>query len=584
MKKRIGLNTIYNKLLLICLILLIVPSLIIGYESYKTAKQELDEKGKIILKNSVNQVIQLIDTKQQEVTRGNLAVAQAQEEIKEFVLGKKASDGTRPINKEIDLGDNGYIYIMDDKGNEIAHPSLEGESLWEHRDKSGKDFYFAQDQIQKGKNGGGFTEYSWELPQSTKIAPKITYSAYEEHWGWVVVAGTYKMDFNEGAKTILNVLLLTLIPSLIIGIIIILLFARHISGPIRKIGESLERVAEGDLSLEEITVKNNDETGLLAISSNKMIKNLRELLNTVKESTNTVLDASSSLSEISSQTASATDEVALAISEIANSSTEQARDVESGAIQINDLSREIEHITEISKEMNNVSSKTNDLAKSGLGVVEVLTGKSLESNEATRKVNDVIIKVNDSTKQIGTITNAISEIAEQTNLLALNASIEAARAGEAGRGFAVVADEIRKLAEQSAKSVKDINEILQGIQNNSEVAVSSIEITRDIVDEQNEVVERTTRIFDDISNSILELIEKVSNVNNSSIDMNSKKEEIIAMVENLSAISEETAASTQEVSASTEEQLAAIQEVANHAKSLTDLSNNLLLIVEKFNV
>lgn len=577
-------RTIYSKLMLVCLILLILPGAIIGYRSYITAKKELDTKGEIILKNSVNQVVQTIELRQDQVQKGLMTVSEAKEEVKKSILGAKQEDGTRPINKDINLGDNGYIYIIDEEGKLLAHPSLEGENLWDAKDKGGQDYYFVRDTVDKAKNGGGYVEYSWELPNSTEIAPKITYSEYEEDWGWVIVSGAYRMDFNEGANNITRIILITLISSLIVGMIIILLFAKHISIPIRKIRDVVDRVADGDLSVDTIVVKNNDEAGELAISCNKMIANLKELLKSVKESSDTVLSSSSSLSEISSQTARATDEVAQTISEIANSSTEQARDVEDGAIQINQLGKDIEHIAKITDEMDNVSTKTNKLTDDGLKIVQLLTTKSTESNEATVKVNDTIVKVNDSTKQIGAITEAISQIAEQTNLLALNASIEAARAGEAGRGFAVVADEIRKLAEQASASVGDINEILQGIQKNSDVAVASIEETKEIVNEQNEAVEDTRRIFNDISSSIHELIDKVSNVTDFSIGMNKKKENIISMIENLSAISQETAASTEEVSAATEEQSASIQQVAGYAKGLNDLSNNLLDIVNKFKV
>lgn len=577
-------KTIFNKLLLTGIILLILPSIMIGMQSYKTAKTELNEKGKVILKNSVQQAISIISFKANGVKSGRMSIEKAQEEIKQYLIGKKQEDGTRSIDCKIDLGENGYIYILDKNGNLLAHPSSEGENLWDSKDKSGKEILFIQDQISTALNGGGFTEYTWTLPNSNQVGPKITYVAYHEDWEWIIAAGSYMQDFNAGSNKVLYALLATLIVSFVIGFIVIFLFAKHIANPVKQIRHGLEKVADGDLTVDSIHVKNKDETGDLAQSFNKMLNNLKGLISTVNESSSTVYKASTSLSEISTQTARATDEVALTISEIANSSSEQAQDVSNGLTQINELGEEIEQVANASSEMDNVSNRTNELTGQGLDAVEILSKKSQENSLAASKANEVVLKVNDSTKQIGVITETISQIAEQTNLLALNASIEAARAGEAGNGFAVVADEIRKLSEQSAQAIQGINDIVQEIQNNSQIAVDSIIETKNIAQEQDKAVEDTKNIFNDISGSIGNLIKKASEVTESSIAMNEKKEKMIAMIENLSAISQQTAASTQQVSAATEEQTASIQEVAGFAEELNRLSNELMDIVNRFKI
>ncbi|WP_202710030.1 methyl-accepting chemotaxis protein [Sporosalibacterium faouarense] len=583
MRKRFR-KTIYNKLLILCLLLLILPSLAIGLQSYRTAKSELDNKGKVILSNSVEQVIQLIEEKQREIERGNIDLSQAQEEVKTYLLGEKNEDGTRTIDNEVDLGDNGYFYVLDDEGNTIAHPSLEGKSMWEMQDKSNEGYYFAQDAIKKAMNGGGFVDYKWELPNSSKVASKIIYGKQDNNWGWIVTAGTYTQDFNKGSNKVVYIMLITLGIAFLIGIIFIILFARHISKPIRKISESLEEVANGDLTIEEIKVKNRDETGGLAESFNKMLNNLKNIIKSINNSSNTVSSASDSLSEISKETSTAIEEVAYTISEIANSSSEQAKDVEDGSVQIVELGKEIENVAKLSLDMDDISNKTNNLAGEGIEVVNTLINKTKESENASKNINEVIVEVNNSTGQIEVITETIRNIAEQTNLLALNASIEAARAGDAGKGFAVVADEIRTLAEQSSEAIQGINGILEEIKNKSEMAVKSMDDAKGIVLEQNVAVSDTENIFNQISESILRLTNIVSNVSDHSSSMNNKKEKLITMIESLSAISEETAASTQEISASTQQQSASIQQVANYADKLDNLSDQLMEIINKFKI
>ncbi|WBW97118.1 methyl-accepting chemotaxis protein [Oceanirhabdus sp. W0125-5] len=577
-------KAIHSKLLFICLVLLILPSSIIGFLSYNLAKSELDKKGEVILKNGVKQAMYLIDAKQKNLENSILSKEEMQEEIRVFLLGKKTADGKRPINKNIDLGENGYFFIFDSEGNKVLHPSTEGKNSWKSVDKSKDKKLFAQEIIKKAKNGGGFTEYTWTFPGSEETGSKITYSEYDPEWDWIVVAGTYHVDFNKGSNRILKILFITLGVAFVLGVIIIIFFAKHISAPIKKIMIALEKVANGELNISPINIKNKDETGKLADAFNNMLINITGLISAVKNSGESVSNAAISLNETTTQSAKATEEISLTIAEISNGATEQAENIFEGANKISELGEDIERVTSISGEMNEVYNGTNELAEEGLKVIKVLGDKSYEATEATNEVNTIISHVNDSSKQIGVITTTIKQIAEQTNLLALNASIEAARAGEAGKGFAVVADEIRKLAEQSSQAIQDINDILSNIQNSSQSAVTSIEHTKEIVYEQNQAVEDTKTIFNNISISIESLKEKVIEVAKYNNRMNDKKAIILGITENLSAISEESAASTQEVSAATEELSASSQEVAKYARDLNDLSNDLFENIKQFKI
>src|SRR5690625_625537 len=103
--------------------------------------------------------------------------------------------------------------------------------------------------------------------------------------------------------------------------------------------------------------------------------------------------------------------------------------------------------------------------------------------KGTLTTSETINTLRETSQEINEITEIITDIADQTNLLALNASIEAARAGEAGSGFAVVADEIRKLSEQTASSALDINNLINNIQEETNVAVETVERSQEDVDE-----------------------------------------------------------------------------------------------------
>lgn len=570
------------KLITVTTILLVIPLLIAGIFSYQIAKSELDKKGQVILKNGVKQALEVIDLKQKEVEKGHLTLEEAQEQVKTYLIGEMGSDGKRPITNNLDLGENGYFIVYDETGTEVAHPTLEGKNVWETKDLGGNEYLFVQDQIKVAQNGGGFVYYTWNLPNSERLGPKITYQEKDPNWNWIVIAGSYMEDYNKGSVEILKILLPVTAITTVLGLFIIILFTKHITGPIKQIRNNLDEVSKGNLSVSRLSISNKDETGMLAQSFNTMLGNMKGILGTVKKSADTVMDYSNSLAQITDETSTAINEVAASIQEIAQAVGEEASSSEDAVVKIESLSNSIENVAKSTEDLLRLATETNRLSNVGLQAVEKLIQNTEVNNETVAEISNIINKVSESSQNINIITDTITQISQQTNLLSLNASIEAARAGDAGKGFAVVADEIRKLAEQSSQSVNQIKNIINEIQSYSNSSVKAVENIKEVSMEQTSSVEDTKNAFMDISKSVKELFQSVDQIEDENNYIKDSKNEIIDIIGNISDSVQQTSAVTEEVSASSEEQLAEMEEVASHSNELKSLAFTLQEAVDKF--
>jgi len=194
-----------------------------------------------------------------------------------------------------------------------------------------------------------------------------------------------------------------------------------------------------------------------------------------------------------------------------------------------------------------------------------------------------VISLGKDINEINEITSLINSIAEQTNLLSLNAAIEAARAGESGRGFSVVADEIRKLAEKSKESSENISKLVSVISNNADVIVKESATMDDEMRNQGEIIDNSIISFNKIIQAVDEVIPKIETVKSSADNIENDKNGILNRISGLSSISIEVSASAEEISASSEEVNASTEEIASSAQILSNMTNEMIGEVNKFN-
>ncbi|GAA3402848.1 methyl-accepting chemotaxis protein [Paenibacillus hodogayensis] len=569
-------------MIVVSLLLLALPTLIVGLVSYQVAKMETDKLIESKLQSNVRLAMEMVGLMDDAVKSGRIPLDEAKEQVKKMLIGEKNAEGKRSINPKIDIGENGYFFVLDSNGVLLAHPLLEGENIWDKKTSDGH--YYIQDLIKKAQAGGGNTYYMWPLPKSTKEAMKISYAELEPRWNWIISAGSYMKDYNEGQSHILTNMLLTLAICLVIGAAIIWLFAGHIAGPIARVAQRTKRIAGGDLTSPPLAVTNRDEIGQLAADFNEMNEQLKTLVVQVQSGSEQVLSASNGLASSIDETTKASRHIVSSVQDIAAGMDSQAQSTEESSRAMEEMAAGIGRIAFTSSNAFDASLRTSQAAEDGQDNVR----RSVEQmNRVSSTVTDlasVVHKLDQRSREVGDIVEVITAIASQTNLLALNASIEAARAGEQGRGFAVVAGEVKKLALQSEASAQEVIRLVQAIQADIGYAVQEMDRGERDVGEGVELTRKSGESFERIMETTRDVVEQVQEASSAAEQMSASSEEVAASLQEMARITALGAEGTQNISASTEEQLATMEQLSSQADRLNRLAEQLQKSVTRFRV
>ena len=367
------------------------------------------------------------------------------------------------------------------------------------------------------------------------------------------------------------------VAAILIGIIVAFVIARGISKPASNMAYIAKEISTGDID-HTIELESKDEIGALASAFRQLITYMKELAHVAEtvaandltvtvdpKSEKDVLGNSfktmvTNLATIVTQLGGSAEEVASASAEISTSAEQISRGAQTQEQQVTQVSSAIEEMTativESSKnagEATEGAKGASDTAADGGQIVnETIEGMGRIAT-VVRESGENIGKLATAADQIGEIIGVIDDIADQTNLLALNAAIEAARAGEQGRGFAVVADEVRKLAERTGKATGEITDMIKGIQQGTQEAVTSMEAGVKEVDAGRELADKAGNSLTEVVNGSQRIMDMITQIATATEEQSAAAEQISKNVEHVSSATKESAAGAEQAAKAAEE-------------------------------
>jgi len=407
--------------------------------------------------------------------------------------------------------------------------------------------------------------------------------------GFVVViaavAFSPRLVHNLGYEPEVTVVL-GYVVGITVGLVLGWLFTRSFSRRIGGISESAECISAGDLT-QDVDLppgRFHDELHELATAINDMVVNLRELVRHIRETSGKVTDSAQALSITTLEINASTEEIAQTIEQISRGAEMQAEMVTRCSTNIHDMAMSVGVVAGSAREAAQAARETSATAQQGMD----LANDSLERIglffDTQEQAGQQFASLNAKLQQVGKIVDVIGEIARQTNMLALNASIEAVRAGEFGKGFAVVAEEVRKLADNTAKSVGEIADLITTIREESRMMQFSFVQSGSHISEGKKSVNTTVTAFRQIMATVVETERKAESIAELAQLQTAGAGQVVQAIDEIAKVTDENAAATEQVSAATQQQSAAMQDMAHASKELALLATDLLQTVERFRI
>ena len=409
------------------------------------------------------------------------------------------------------------------------------------------------------------------------------YTQAVENYDWILLMYIKTAEIHEAVTSMYSYSIMASIVAIIICAAIIAILSNKIAKPIVGIKVMSEQMADGDFSIDPMTISSADEVGNMTESLNKMLIANREEMLEISDNSHTVGSNCNELKSAVSDLEESFEVINNSIRGISDAMMNNSATTEELSASVSDVKQTVEDMAEKAK-------GSNDMAKEIMVRANEVGKKTTESFENAKKLTvqyeqKLSASIEDSkvVDDIQQMAEAINDIADQINLLSLNASIEAARAGEAGRGFAVVAGEIGNLANQTSNTVVNIqatiNKVKAAVDKLAEDSHEIIQfINRDITPDYENFV-KTAKQYEMDAESIEEL---ASFVSTAAINLNDTMESVNSAIRNIAEASQEAAGESSVILESVDTVSDNVENVGRIAENQKNVADTLDDVVNRY--
>lgn len=461
-----------------------------------------------------------------------------------------AVDTVVNMMKDYKLGSTGFFILMTPTG-KIMY--TEDSSILQ---KNIKDIEIASS-IKEAIDKKQYGKYTYEYQNNKNYG----YLTEVGESNWVILSGMPKKEYNEDFYRILFIVVSLFLAVILLLFIIIQWISGEITKPLRKLNETAEEIANGDLEVK-IDILSNDEIGQVSHSIQKTVVRLKGYINYINEITEVLNEMAQgnlvfclkqnyegefekvkiSLENIAKSWKSVLYEINNSAKQVANGAEQIADGAQSIAEGTNHQASAVERLVHIMNEITQQIRENVQFSQNAAKKAEFVKTEIEENNDKMKNVVEAMEEINRCTNAIETIIVNIETIAQQTNLLALNASIEAARAGEMGKGFAVVADEVGNLSQESVEAVQNSTAL---IQNSLNAVKKGMTIVNSSAEKLIHSVEGVVELAGNVENIFKACEDQLKNIEQVEDGIN----KIAMVVTDNSAMAQESAASSEQLSA-----------------------------------